>query len=269
MTVIFNGEIITSELKLSLNDRALQYGDGLFETIAIREKQPRLLDFHLDRLEAGCKLLSLNPLKRNSIRSNIDKAVKLSNLENATLKLMIWRKASELPGYSSDSDDVNWLIKTKNLNKQSLIIEKAEISTDVFFSYSPTSRYKTLNSLPYILAAQERQAKSLDELIVLNDKGMVCECVSSNIFWVTGKSVFTPKLETGCLDGVMRRFIINKLKASSYDCQEVEADAKELLRAESIFTTNSSGIRIIKKVNSTQLKTSTALLDFLTNIHEK
>ena len=39
--------------------RGVQYGDGLFETIAVRNGMPRLLRYHLERLTTGCERLGL------------------------------------------------------------------------------------------------------------------------------------------------------------------------------------------------------------------
>ncbi|PYG96105.1 aminodeoxychorismate lyase, partial [Arthrobacter stackebrandtii] len=45
---------------VNLQNRGLAYGDGLFETIAVRGGQPSLLDGHLARLALGCQRLAIS-----------------------------------------------------------------------------------------------------------------------------------------------------------------------------------------------------------------
>jgi len=42
-----------------LRERAFQFGDGLFETIAIIDGKPCLWDAHMSRLVEGCRRLHL------------------------------------------------------------------------------------------------------------------------------------------------------------------------------------------------------------------
>jgi len=269
MTALFNDEIVYDQINLNLDDRAFQYGDGLFETIAIRNKQPRHITFHFDRLKAGCKVLGLINPKRDHLINNLNRIIDINKLDNSTVKLMLWRKATGSPGYSPDSEEINILITSRPVKASSNSLEKVDFAQDVFFSYTQTSRFKTLNSLPYILAAKERKARNLNELIVLNDKGLICECVSSNIFWVKKHEVFTPSLDTGCLDGVMRRSIIELLRRTDYSLQEVKAEKNDILNAEYVFSTNSAGIKVIKSIGSHKFITKSDLLDLIIIANEE
>ena len=51
-----NGELRDA---IDIGSRGLQYGDGVFETVAVRRGKPRLWSLHVDRLTAACKRLSL------------------------------------------------------------------------------------------------------------------------------------------------------------------------------------------------------------------
>ncbi len=45
---------------LALQSRGLAYGDGLFETIAVKAGRPSLFEYHLERLALGCQRLAIN-----------------------------------------------------------------------------------------------------------------------------------------------------------------------------------------------------------------
>ena len=53
-------------------DRGLQYGDGVFETMRVRRRRVRLLDFHLDRLFEGCRRLKIEPPSAGRLRRELE-----------------------------------------------------------------------------------------------------------------------------------------------------------------------------------------------------
>ena len=44
---------------VSIADRGLLYGDGLFETLLVEAGRPQLWDYHLQRLQRDCRILKL------------------------------------------------------------------------------------------------------------------------------------------------------------------------------------------------------------------
>jgi branched-subunit amino acid aminotransferase/4-amino-4-deoxychorismate lyase len=76
---------------------------------------------------------------------------------------------------------------------------------------------------------------------MLNTKGLIAECSSSNIFWRVGNKIYTPSLECDILNGVIRQVIIEKLANSTdYELIECKAKLKALKKADEVFITNSS-----------------------------
>ena len=66
---LINGE---EHATLPVTDRGLLYGDGLFETLAVRGGQCRFRDAHLDRLAQGCRRLGIPSPDRQQIISELD-----------------------------------------------------------------------------------------------------------------------------------------------------------------------------------------------------
>ena len=83
--------------RVAIDDRAFQYGDGLFETVAIRSGQPRLWDFHLDRLETGCDRLRFRRPARSALREKLEQAIGSGEQRtaDATVKIILSAGPSE------------------------------------------------------------------------------------------------------------------------------------------------------------------------------
>lgn len=249
MKVLFDGRWIEDKIELSVLDRGLQFGDGLFETIAVRYGEAKYLKYHFERLSKGANLLNLS-LETEDFENLIELVLNENQLIDGSLKLMVWRKHTGSKGYNFDSSESHYMLIPKYQYQTDEIIESAGFAKNVTFSYSILSGIKTMNALPYILAANERKHRKLDELIVLNAEGYICECVSSNIFWLKDNVCHTPPLTSGCLDGVMRRVLIERMVKAGLTIQESLSTQEELLSAEAIFTTNSNGIRFIEKLEN-------------------
>lgn len=250
MKAFYNNKLVEDSVTLNINDRAYQFGDGLFETLLIKDRKPQFLDHHFERLGTGCEILDLQlPWKSTQeLLSSISSFLKRINESESNFKLIVWRKPSELGGYNSDSSACNFLFLHRPIPKVEKIIRNADFARSITFHYSELSPLKTLNSLPYIIASNEKRQRELDEIIVLNNEGYICECSSSNIFWVKNGIYYTPPIKSGCLDGVRRRVVIERIKSEGKNLEEVMAKPEDLLKAETVFTTNSLAIRFIKKI---------------------
>ena len=103
--------------------------------------------------------------------------------------------------------------------------------------------------MKYVVAGIEKVERGFDEIILLDHNGHVSEALSSNLFWKIDQSFFTPPLSTGCIDGIMRNWLMSELKNKGFEVREELIHARDLLTAESIFTTNAMGIRYIMEFN--------------------
>src|SRR5690606_39171475 len=162
---------------------------------------------------------------------------------NIRLKLKVWRGGAGL--YTPHENYSEILITAEIQKENSPIIEKADFAESVRTNFSHYSFFKGPNSLQYVLAGIEKKQRNLNEIILLSTEGFVSECLASNIFWIKNDMVFTPKSQTGCIAGVMRENLLRLFQAESIAIQEGNFLPEELLKAESIFTTNAAGIKVI------------------------
>jgi len=108
------------------------------------------------------------------------------------------------------------------------------------FAASPYSGAKVLSwafNLNWYTEAHER---GFDEVILQNELGDVAECTSANIFAVSGNEVYTPPLASGCLPGVTRDLLLNKIKVSGITISERRLKLEDLSASGSVFITSTT-----------------------------
>jgi len=247
-------------------NRAFQYGDGLFETMVFRHGEVRFLPDHYQRLTRGMAVLDLAVPVRFSetyLAEAIAELVQANGLgATARVKVQVWRR----PGgrYTPESREAEFLITTTELPPNPPTVRRNVIFyEDVRLHASPLSGYKTCSALPYVLAGLARKRADADEAILLDGDGHVAECVASNLFWLKHGTLFTPSLQTGCVAGVMRKQILARADACGFPWQEGLYAKVELLAAEAIFCCNVAGIQFLTRIGNYSFAAEAPLLDHL------
>lgn len=239
------------ELFLNPDNRAFQYGDGIFETIIINNGKIQHAKYHKQRVETSIKVLKLNfSLSFQQVQERLSFLLAKNNMVNARAKIIIWRKTGGF--YIPQKNDTEYLIMLNPLRKISKKPQHLEVSKDVKIPRGLTKNCKTLNALPYILAGLElKERNDADDLILLDTEGMISECISSNLFWFKDNTYFTPSLETNCVAGVKRNYLLDQFKEANFPVKEVCAGVDELKSAETVFKCNVTGIYPVKSFGKT------------------
>jgi branched-chain amino acid aminotransferase len=111
---------------------------------------------------------------------------------------------------------------------------------------------KTNNYLPYILAALYAKNNRLNECLLLNSAGRICDATIANVFWVKDGNLFTPPLSEGGVAGVMRKYLLEQVKGN-YPVQEALLTPEILEDADEVFLTNAiQGIRWVQTFRDKQ-----------------
>lgn len=257
MYLFFNSEFHPASTPLfTAGNRAYRYGEGLFETMLYNNGLICFLDDHVERLLNGIKTIGLKTpayFDLQFIERTVDELVKKNGHEPAArIRLSITAGNGLLSSF--DENGFNVLIESFSLetlpgklNEQGLIVgllPGATKNTDVF------SCYKTASHLTYALAARYAVECNLDDCIVLNTGGAVCDTSIANIFMIKEKEIITPPLSSGCIDGVFRKNLLNRLYEKGYPAAQREIRPAELETADELFTTNViQGIRWISRYN--------------------
>lgn len=256
MNVVLNGDVVPEDaVGLPLNDRAFQYGDGLFETLRYQHHEVRFWPDHYDRLTRGMEALSLRlppQFTPDRLQSQVIELLKANRLleQTSRIKLQVWRQTGGL--YTPTSFQSHYLI-TARAGSDFALSEKTTVGffNAVRLSPSAVSAYKTLNALPYVLAGIAKQQQQADDLILLDTHGHLAECIASNLFWLVGDVLFTPSPTSGCIEGILRRQLIRLAPNHGLSVQEGLFLPEVLTKADAVFCTNISGIQWIRRIGET------------------
>ena len=256
--IIYNDDLIAeNNFIINPSNRAFCYGDGLFETLILKNGKLLFLEDHINRLSEGLQLLDIELPKIVSAEALLEKTILLAHKNNlssnARVKLQVWRKEGGL--VTPESTDANYTITVSELKKPIEVKKDAYVSENIKLHFGNLSKFKTLNFLPYIQAGIEKKKRNVDEIILTDSKGNISEASSSNIFWVKSDCLFTPSLEAGCIDGIMRKQIIKFCKQESIKITIGLFPASELINSELLFTSNVNGLSIIENVNNSKINT--------------
>ena len=237
-----DGEPATS---LPLDDRSMSYGDGVFETIAIRDGEPRLWTLHKERLVAGCRRLGLELPPVKTIEQALFGALERTTLDPRSLTAKLVVSAGPGPrGYRRpDRPSIGLYV---SLSKAASL-DRAAYETGVAVRVCRTpvavqpqlAGIKSLNRLDQVLARQEwRSAPPWEGLMLDVDGHLICGTMS-NVFLVNHNAYATPRLDRSGVAGVMRRHVIDLLEGASMACPERRLTLADLSDADEVFLTNS------------------------------
>jgi 4-amino-4-deoxychorismate lyase len=225
---------------LPVDDRGLQYGDGLFETLLVREGRVRFLDAHLARLSNGLSRLGIVFEAWNALRAEIDRAAKLAPAL-AVLKIIVTRGTGPRRGYSPRGCEHA---------RRIVMLFAAPPSPD--FADGVDLRYATLratsqpalaglkhlNRLENVLAAMEPEHDACFESLLLGGSGELVGGTMSNVFAVHGRSISTPRIEGSGVEGIMRAVVLYESAQLGFAPEERRLTPADLLTADEVFITN-------------------------------
>lgn len=245
--VFFNGEFLQkNDIDISSFYRAINYGDGFFESIKIINSIPINLSLHLNRIKYSLNILHLtNKYISKNIVDHILDLINSNQILNGSLKINITRSGNGK--YLPNNYTSNILISTKSgfSYKQNNAISICLFS-DEYKSRGLLSSLKSSNSLIYVLATIYAKSKEFENALILNDNNNVIEATNSNIFIIKNNEISTPPIKDGCVDGVMRKWIIN-----NENIHIKSISINEIYDSEEIFISNTnSGVTPVKKINN-------------------
>lgn len=263
----FNGELLPAGTAIiTAESRGLRYGDGLFETIKVVNGSMPLFALHMERLQQGLSVLQMKlPALYTSdymAESIIDLCSRNNNLQAARVRITVFRGNGTL--YTTDSQYASVLIQADPLTDTYLALNETGFNIDVYTEVQKSCdilcNLKSNNYLPYVMAALHAQKQQMNDCLVLNTHGRICDATIANIFWIQHDSIFTPPLSEGCVAGVMRKYLLTELPKAGYTVQEKLCATEEMWAAEEVFLTNALyGIRWVHqfgtKLYSNQLIT--------------
>lgn len=244
MKVFVNGKIVDEKRAvISVFDRGLLYGDGLFETMRSYDGKVLALDMHLDRLYRSSKTIGMRIYtKRKYLKDAIYKLIKINRLKDAYIRLAITRGKGRVGLDATTAKKLSIIIIVKRFKPYPVKYYKNGISLCTSKirrnEKSDLSRVKSLNYLNNIIARTEAQRRGATDALLLNTKGEVAESAVSNIFMIKGRKLITPSIDSGILPGITREIVLSLGKRLNLYPSERHIKLTELKDADEIFLTN-------------------------------
>mgnify|MGYP003386631673 CR=1 FL=1 len=198
------------QASLSLNDRGLNYGHGLFETMRLSAGQLPLWHYHRQRLGVGAERLGI-ALDSSRLDGYLHQALETFPTDGI-LKLLVTAGLGPR-GYRQQGESSSYALQYFPLptaaNLKALHLQRCDY---VLSHNAQLAGIKHLNRLDQVLAAAE--LKDGYEGLLCDVDGNVTEALSSNIFLFDGQNWLTPALNLCGVAGVMRRLLCEEIMPS-------------------------------------------------------
>lgn len=254
--LFYNGRISKAGKPLiSPDNRSFRYGDGFFETLKLLNGKIILADHHFERLFASLDLLQFQKptyFTPDYLYEHISLLAKKNyHHKMARVRVTIFRGDGGL--YDVENHFPHHLIQTwqlppanNHLNENGLVIGVYPDAKKVCDHFSSV---KSNNYLGYAMGALWAKQQKYNDAILLNPYGRVADATIANVFVVKDGMVKTPALTEGPINGIMRRYLLERMRKENIPVIEGELSLEELEQASELFLTNSIyGIRWVRQL---------------------
>ncbi|MGI9280941.1 MAG: aminodeoxychorismate lyase [Endozoicomonas sp.] len=229
----------TSEV--SISDRGLAYGDGLFETIRVQAGTPTLFDLHCKRLCTGATALNI-AFDLEGFRQEVCDFLQGQTRQEGVLKAILTRGSGGRGYNPAGCDNPSRVLSfhplpvyqnAPDINGVRLHECKIRIGDNAF------AGLKHLNRLENVMARSEWQGTTCLEGLLLGMDDRLVEGTMSNLFLVSGKTLFTPCLRRAGVKGVCRELILEQARNWGFQVETGDYYLEGLAGADEVFVCNS------------------------------
>lgn len=235
----YNGEFgPLDEMRIPMTDRAVYYGDGVYEATPTRNFKIYAIDEHVERMFSSASMLRIDvPLSREELKSELERMMGKMDQGDNVLYWQLSRGTARRAHPFPEGSKPNLMMmitpyKFPNLDEYvSAITEE-----DTRFLHC---NIKTLNLIPSIMAMQKAKEQGCYEAI-LHRHGRVTECSKSNVHILKDGRFITAPTDNLILPGIARRHLIEACQNSGIPVEERAYDLAELKSADEIFITSST-----------------------------
>ncbi|KPK11386.1 MAG: hypothetical protein AMJ68_05980 [Acidithiobacillales bacterium SG8_45] len=227
--------------QISISDRGLNYGDGCFETIAVKAGTPLLWQRHMDRLFASCAALGISPgFDAQTLEAEAKQIIPSD--DDTVLKIVVTRGTGG-QGYRPDSASKatrivsvhSWRPRPPEYRTHGVHLRVCDTRLG---RNARLAGIKHLNRLEQVLARAEWQDEYAEGLM-LDTNDQVIEGTMSNVFVQQGEEIITPALEKSGVNGVMRAEIMEQLTQMGIGCKQAPVSVDMIYNADGLFICNS------------------------------
>lgn len=245
-----------AESRISALDRGLQYGDGLFETIAVAAGDPCLWQRHIRRLESGCGRLNIDFPDADALLEEVYREI--GGRSRGVIKIILTRGIGGRgyrPPVNETPTRLVWFLDWPEYPARNFHAGVRVRLCDIRLCRNPRlAGLKTLNRLEQVLARSEWLDPDISEGLMQDSEGFIVEGTMSNLFFVHGERVTTPDLGSAGVAGVMREVVMEQADRLGLPLSIEQLKLPDLKSADGIFLSNSLiGIWPVREVDGEKI----------------
>lgn len=237
-TTLVNGQSVSV---IPVSDRGLLYGDGVFETLAVRNGYPLFWEDHLARLKRGCKVLGLPDPDAMLLRQEADALT--GGVHRSVLKLIVTRgsggRGYRMPEKIRPTRIVAlhpWPDYPDTFANTGVRVRLCAMR----LGHNPVlAGIKHLNRIEQVLARAEWEDENILEGLMLDQAGHLIEGTMSNVFLVRRNRLVTPDLVHCGVQGIVRSRVLALAATDGIEVEVREVRPHELYEADEVFICNS------------------------------
>ncbi|MFT4983118.1 MAG: branched-chain amino acid aminotransferase [Flavobacterium sp.] len=258
----FNGNMVSQDTNLLTQNRAFLYGDAVFETVKIVNSKILFLEDHYFRLMASMRVVRMEIPMNFTMEYLEEQIVSLATLNSLSsssrARITVFRNDGGY--YLPPVNTVSFLIHTISIEDRLYASHQQKYEVDLFKDFYVSrqllSSIKTTNKILNITASIFAAENGYDNCLLLNDSKNVVEAIQGNLFMLMGNKLITPPVSEGCLNGVMRKQILEfAKKMDNLEVVEEVISPFDLQKADELFITNViKGIQPITKYRKKEFK---------------
>jgi len=239
--VLHNDDVHEAQVKdVSPGQTGLMNGWGVFSTMRVANGVLFAFERHWARMRRDAQRMRVPfPSEPEYLESRLLRLVEANNALDATLRVVVVRNLGgpwEGPGITRDFDVIAF---TTGLNDWGDSVRLA-VKPHARHAQNEFAGAKIMSWAHNLAWYEEAHERGFDEVVLLNERGEVCECTSANIFVAQDGRVLTPPLNAGCLPGVTRELLLDDIRVDGISVHEQTLRPQDLDEADGVFITSTT-----------------------------
>ncbi|WP_429948473.1 D-amino-acid transaminase [Enterococcus sp. AZ101] len=254
MHILWNDQIVErGEVKIDIEDRGYQYGDGLYEVVRVYNGHLYMMEEHLDRLWSGAEKIRMQlPFSKEKLATNLKKLVDIEGIREGKLYFQVTRGVDSPRNHALPDPKKVRGVLTANIRPYERPLGKME--TGITVAVVPDTRWlhcdiKSLSLMGNILSLDEARQKGFDDAVLVRD-GKVTEASAANFWVVKDGTIYTHPDGNLILPGITKKKILELARELEIPVKEEAVYEEELFNADECFVSGSlTEIVPVVKVN--------------------
>lgn len=234
-----------------MQNRGFSYGDALFDVLKFEAGKVTFLEEHYFRLMSSMRMLRMKIPSHFTLEGYEKELLKTLDAngsgDSARIRVSVFRSGRGY--YFPESNQSEYLVETGRLPESCDSPYEIELFKDYHVSSGLLSTVKINNRMVNVLGSIFAQENDFQNAILINERKELVGATDSNLFLIKQNRIITPSIDTGCINGIIRKKVLEHLQKSEGRVVEERAVSPfELLRVDEVFLTNSiAGIQSVDR----------------------